>query len=171
MKEQIVHLRFLHNAPRKVRLVANVIKGMPANRAEAHLRLMKRRAAQPIAKLLHAAVSAASQNNMKSDALYVKSVFVNKGPHMKRFLPRARGMATPIHKTMSHVTLILAEGAVRNDEFALVRRRKKTTTPVLPKKQPQKKAADENGRGEWKQARSAGWRTGMIRRIFRRKSV
>src|SRR3990167_8126182 len=108
--QQIAKLNDLHIAPRKVRLIANVIKGLRAQEAESQLIMQNQRAAQPILKLLRSAMANAKNNKkMGLENLVVKSVIVNQGPMLKRFLPRAQGRATPIHKKMSHVTLILEE--------------------------------------------------------------
>ena len=102
-------LRNLHIAPRKVRLVANLIKNMPVNEALAQLLVVTSRSADPVVKLLRSAIANAKNTGMKVDSLVVKTIFVDQGPMMKRSLPRAQGRATPIHKKMSHITLILAE--------------------------------------------------------------
>src|SRR3989344_9692027 len=110
MAKQIAKLKYLHIAPRKVRLVANALRGLPANEAEAQLYLRPQRASKPLLKLLRSAIANA-KNNQKTDPdkLVVESIQVDSGPVLKRFLPRAMGRATPILKRTSHVTLVLKE--------------------------------------------------------------
>lgn len=95
-------------APRKVRLVANLIKGQRVSDAEVALRFAARRPAEPLLKLLRSAVANAKHNsNLDKANLFVKNLTVDKGPTLKRFMPRARGMASPIRKRSSHITLVL----------------------------------------------------------------
>lgn len=97
-------------APRKVRLVAGLIKGKTVARAAIELSFLTKRAAEPFAKLLASAVSNALANSgIKEDNLYIESVTVNKGVTMKRFMPRARGSASRINKRGSHLEIVLKE--------------------------------------------------------------
>ena len=110
MKEYKAHLRYLRVAPRKIRLVAKTIRGKSAKDAETSLKFTAKKTAHPLAKLLHSAVSNAKNNfNVASDKLFVKNITVDKGPVLKRFKPRSKGMANPIHKHTSHITIILSE--------------------------------------------------------------
>lgn len=95
-------------APRKVRLAAGAIKGKSAEEAEAVLEFLPKIAALPLRKLLKSAIANAKHNfNVEKENLMVKNITVDKGPTLKRFMPRARGMAAPIRKRESHVTIIL----------------------------------------------------------------
>ena len=110
MRKASSTLRYLKIAPRKVRSVSNIIKGLPVDEAEAQLLVQPRRASKPLLKLLRSAI--ANAKNKESDSglgWKVGSIRVDQGPMLKRYLPRARGMATPIQKKMSHVTLVLVE--------------------------------------------------------------
>ncbi len=101
-------LSYLHIAPRKVRLVARVIKGMDVARAELELRNLPKRSSGPIGKLLKSAIQNAVHDlNQDASRLYVKEVIVDGGPVMKRQMPRAFGRAAIIRKRMSHVSLTL----------------------------------------------------------------
>jgi large subunit ribosomal protein L22 len=96
-------------APRKVRLIGNLIKGKDAAQALAQLSLLIKRGAKPMHTLLTSAVANARQSaNMAASELFVKSVRVDKGIVLKRSMPRARGRAFPIHKHTSHVAIELA---------------------------------------------------------------
>ena len=96
-------------SPRKVRLVANLIRGKQAERAVELLSLTVKRAADPILNLLNSAIANAKNNFSLAVAdLYVKSLSVDNGPILYRRMPRARGVAYPIRKRTSHVTLVLS---------------------------------------------------------------
>lgn len=109
MKTQMAQLNYLKIAPRKVRLVASVIRGMTVQEAEAQLMLNPKRAAESVLKLLRSAVSNARNNKMDVDKLVVSEIRVDNGPMLKRFMPRAQGRATPIHKIGSHISIALTE--------------------------------------------------------------
>lgn len=103
------HARFIRMSPRKVRLVANLIKGMPASLAETKLPFLRKDAVRPVWKLLKSAIANAAHNaNLAKDQLYVKAITVDQGPTLKRFHPRAFGKAAPIRKRTSHISIILA---------------------------------------------------------------
>jgi large subunit ribosomal protein L22 len=105
---------YLHNyrqAPRKVRLVANLIKGKSVAVADLELKHLAKRAALPMEKLLASAVANAKVAGADVETLMVKDVTVDKGVVMKRHMPRAFGRAAAIHKHSSHVTITLAERA------------------------------------------------------------
>lgn len=104
----VAKLRFLRMSPRKVRLVANLIKGKTAQGAEAQLSFLAKRASRPILKLLRSAMANAEHNfKLNKEALYIKKITVDQGPSLKRWRPRAFGRAAPILKRSSHITLIL----------------------------------------------------------------
>ena len=101
-------LRHLRIAPRKVRVVADLIRGKDAGTALDVLQFTVKKAAEPMRKLLYSAVSNAVENHaMDADALYVQSIHVDQGPTRKRWRPRAMGRATKIQKKTSHITLTL----------------------------------------------------------------
>jgi len=97
-------------SPRKVRLVANLIKGMDVSPAKLQLKFLTKRAARPVEKLLDSAIANA-ENNFSLDRknLYVSSILVGSGTTLKRWLPRAFGRATPIMKRTSRITIVLGE--------------------------------------------------------------
>jgi large subunit ribosomal protein L22 len=103
-------LRYLRIAPRKARLVADLVRGKRIEDAINTLNFCPRRAAQPIAKLLHSAVANADQaGEIDVDTLFVKTITVDEGPTLRRFMPRAMGRATRINKRTSHISVVLAE--------------------------------------------------------------
>ncbi len=102
-------LRYLRIAPRKVRLVADLIRGKSVEQAQTVLKFTIKRAAQPLLKLLNsAAANAKSQESLTSN-LYISKITVDEGPKYKRWMPRARGQAYEIQKKTSHVTIVLSE--------------------------------------------------------------
>jgi len=98
-------LRYLRVAPRKVRLVADHLRGMKVGDALALLKYTPQAAAPHLAKLLRSAVANAEGKGgrVDVDALFVKSLTVDQGPKARRFMPRAMGRATRIDKKTSHV--------------------------------------------------------------------
>lgn len=103
-------LRYLRISPRKVRLVADAIRGEKVGAAIDFLRFSKKGAAKPMAKLLQSAmVNADREKGVDIDNLVVKELRVDAAPSIKRSMPRARGMATPILKRGSHIFLRLEE--------------------------------------------------------------
>lgn len=102
-------LKNYRQSPRKVRLVAGLIKGKRVADAFVHLSAMPKRASGPIAKLLGSAVANAKTAGINEENLVVANVTVNKGIVMKRSMPRARGSASRINKRTSHVLLTLKE--------------------------------------------------------------
>lgn len=102
--------RYVRISPRKARLVVDLIRGKSAEKAVKILSLTPKKSAGIILKLLKSALANASQDeSIDVDILRVKEAYVDQGPTMKRFRPRARGRATRIRKRSSHITLILEE--------------------------------------------------------------
>lgn len=103
-------LKFVRVAPRKARLVADLIRGKGSEEALNLLTFTKKTAAKIIIKLLKSAIANATQKkNVDVDRLYIKKITVDQGPTMKRYQPRALGRATQIRKRTSHITIILDE--------------------------------------------------------------
>ncbi len=102
-------LRFTRIGPRKARLVADLIRGKKSEEALNILAFTPKAAAKLIIKLLKSAIANADQKKIDVDRLYVKTITVDQGPTMKRFMPRALGRATTIRKRTSHITIVLDE--------------------------------------------------------------
>ncbi len=94
-------------SPRKVRLVAALIKGKTVAQALDMLMVTTKRASDPLAKLINSAVANAKNLGVSTENLFIKECTVNQGLTMKRFMPGARGSAFPILKKSSHVKLVL----------------------------------------------------------------
>jgi large subunit ribosomal protein L22 len=102
-------LKNYRQSPRKVRLVAGLIKGKRVPEALIQLDFLVKRAGDPIQKLLLSAVSNAKQMGIENENLFIKEIRVDKGIVMKRMMPRAMGSGSRINKRTSHITLVLAE--------------------------------------------------------------
>jgi len=105
-------LRLLRIAPRKVRIVADLVRGKPVADALATLQFTPKAAALPVAKLIRSAIANAEQHakgNLDVDKLFVRTIMVDQGPTLRRFLARAMGRATRLNKKTSHVTVELGE--------------------------------------------------------------
>lgn len=101
-------LSYLRMSPRKTRLVANLLSGMPAEKAIIQLENMTKISAGPMLKLLRSAIANAKHNyEMKEEGLTLKKIIVNDGPILRRWMPRAMGRATPIRKRSSHIEITL----------------------------------------------------------------
>jgi len=110
--ESKAHLRHLTMAPRKVSVVAALVRGKPVGDALNILRFTKRAAALPVSKLIRSAVANAtdlSKGEVDVDNLYVKTISVDQAQTQRRFQPRAMGRAFRINKKTSHVHVVLAE--------------------------------------------------------------
>ena len=105
-------INYLHIAPRKVRRVVDLIRNKPVDQALALLQFSKEKAAQDLAKLLKSAAANARMTGAKETAgLVISKITVDQGPVFKRFRTKWRGMASPIRKKTSHVTVEFAAGA------------------------------------------------------------
>ncbi len=188
MKTQKAQLNYLMIAPRKVRLIANTLKGMSIAEAQAQLILRPHRAAEALLKLLNSAVANAKNNHqLAATSLKVSGIWVDPAPVLKRSLPRAQGRATSIFKRMSHVTIELSEVASpKAERFTITGPQKKAKVEKKPKakkapaktdakpdiehSRPEKKSAD--AKDTLKSAEQAKQGShGFVKRFFNRKSI
>jgi large subunit ribosomal protein L22 len=101
-------VKYLSRSTRKTRLVTQAIVGKPVEEAAALLRFMPQGAAKDVAKVLKSAAANAENNHdLSPEDLWVVEAIANEGPTIKRFRPRAQGRAFPIHKPMTHVTIVV----------------------------------------------------------------
>jgi large subunit ribosomal protein L22 len=107
-------LKNYHQSPRKVRLVADLIRGKMVSDARAVLSFLPKKSAPMIGKLLDSAVANARQGGFGIDALYIKTITVDKGTVLRRFRPFGRGRSGALHKEMSHIKLELG-AAIHGD--------------------------------------------------------
>ncbi|MBF6605538.1 MAG: 50S ribosomal protein L22 [Chloroflexi bacterium] len=102
--------RYLRGSTRKAGLVTKAIIGRPVGEAAAALRFMPQHAARDIAAVLKSATANAENNhNLSAEDLFVFEAHADEGPTIKRFRPRAQGRAFPIHKPMTHITVVVAD--------------------------------------------------------------
>ena len=127
--------RFVRVTPMKARRVVDLIRGLPAADAQAVLRFAPQDASEPVGKVLDSAIANATNNhNLNPASLVVAEAYVDEGPTMRRFRPRAQGRAFRIRKRTSHITVVLEDLDARE--------------PVAPKKAAAKKAAPKKGADE-----------------------
>ena len=94
--------------PRKVRLVIDLVRGLPVKQALGILDNLNRAASEPVMKLIKSAAANATNNfGMDEDALYIAQIYANDGLRMKRYLPRAKGSASGLVKRSSHITVVV----------------------------------------------------------------
>jgi large subunit ribosomal protein L22 len=102
--------KYIRIAPRKVRLVVDLIRGKKVNEAFAILKFTPKAASPVVEKVLKSAIANAEHNyNMDIDSLYITEAYVDQGPTLKRFRPRSQGRAYSIMKRTSHITLVVGE--------------------------------------------------------------
>lgn len=102
--------RFVRITPRKLRLIADMIRGESVAKAITTLKFTNKRGAKLLYKTLMSAVANAEhRGTVNVDSLFVKKVLVDGAPMLKRFLPRAMGRATMVRKRMSHLNIVLDE--------------------------------------------------------------
>jgi large subunit ribosomal protein L22 len=163
-------LNGLRMAPRKMRAVGNMIKGKNVAEALNQLENMIKRAGDPYVKLVRSAIANAENTyDMVSDNLYIKSLVVDEGVKLRRWLPRAQGRATEIQKKTSRITLILDERVAGMKRQAPAARKSK------------KGEAPEHVHDEVKEAKTdkkpqikteiGAKKEGIVKKMFNRKSV
>ncbi len=105
--------RYVRVTPRKARRVVDLIRGMPADQAQAALSFAPQSASEPVGKVLASAIAnAAHARQVDAGSLVVRAAWVDEGPTLKRFRPRAQGRGYRINKRTSHITVIVSdEGA------------------------------------------------------------
>lgn len=173
----VAKLNHLRMSPRKVRMVADAVRGMDADDAEVHLGRLPKRAAVPLQKLLKSAIANAEHNFQKNrSVLFIQSLTVDKGPVVKRYRPRAFGRAADIHKHTSHITLVMGERVAQNKKrFTIKTREKSVDTHTLEGMSDNKRKKDsEFSPKDHKKGSYASTRKKFIdmgRRFFQRKSV
>ena len=106
-------LKYVRQSPYKIRFVADLIRGKKVDDAINILSSTNKKASKFLLKLLNSAVSNINyiddNSNFEQSDLYVKTIFVDGGPMLKRFRPAAMGRATPIRKRMSHITVVIED--------------------------------------------------------------
>ncbi|MBU0508698.1 50S ribosomal protein L22 [bacterium] len=128
--------KYLHVTPRKMRLVADLVRGKSVNDAIGLLKFTHRSAALPTLKAIQSAVAnivnSDEARNVNPDELVVTRIFVDEGPAYRRFLPRAMGRATLIRKRMSHLTVHIGLPQIEDVEEAEESPVEETASPEKP---------------------------------------
>lgn len=170
IKAELNHLRI---SPRKVRMVANVIKGMETDRALFELQNLVRRASMPLTKLLQSALANARHNFHIDEQMVVRDIRVDGGPVQKRMRPRAFGRAATIRKRTSHVRLVLDI----KDSSGTIRKKRASSVPLLRDvARPEDAKYEASAKEQFdihapsNSSRNKNTRN-FVRRIFRRKVV
>jgi large subunit ribosomal protein L22 len=108
--------RYVRVTPRKARRVVDLIRGMPADEAQAVLSFAPQSASDPVGKVLASAIANAGQSQqVDAGSLVVSRAWVDEGPTLKRFRPRAQGRGYRINKRTSHITVIVSDEAGASD--------------------------------------------------------
>ena len=110
VKEARATLKFARISARKVKIVADLIRGKDVDEALAIMKFTPKASSEVLQKLLKSAIANAENNHeMKHENLYVAEIFANQGPTLKRIRPAAKGSAVRIRKRTSHITIVLKE--------------------------------------------------------------
>ncbi len=103
-------LKFARISPRKVKIVADMLRGKDVQEALAIIKFTPKAGSEVLEKLLKSAIANAENNHeMKSENLYIAEIYANQGPTLKRIRPAAKGSAVRIRKRTSHITIVLRE--------------------------------------------------------------
>lgn len=191
IKAKVKHVKI---SPRKMRLVATLVRGAKVGEALNQLSFSSKNAAKPVEKLVKSAIANAENSyDLEKDNLFIKEIIVNEGQTLHRWAPKARGRATPIRKRTSHVDIVLAELVDSGDKKA---KNQKIDKPMKLGEKPkedegvkiadkqEKKAkspagvneteagiVDPRGEGKGKHTKIEGKnQKGFVSKMFRRKS-
>ena len=176
----VARLNYLRIAPRKTRLVVDLIRGKSVEEAQTILNFTIKKGAYPILKLLNSAVANAKNNfQLDKSNLYISKITVDEGPKFKRWRARARGRAAEILKRTSHLTLYLEE-IVKKPKKEKAKKAKETKKaepevkgPVSETQEPREEIVVSKPEKPKLKPRTQIFKPktgGVIRRIFRRKS-
>lgn len=173
-------LRYLRIAPRKVRLVADLIRGKKVEEAQTILKFTTKKATKSLLKLLKSAIANAKNNfHLEESNLYISKIIVDGGSKYKRWFPRARGQASEIQKKTSHLTIVLDEITKKPQRIKKVKKVEKTrpkpikgVEKVSKIEKPLKEGKPLTGRAKLRPEKEAPKPKAEkgIKRIFRRKA-
>jgi len=185
-------LNNLRTSAKKVRLVADLVRGEKTDKAVDLLNFSRKQAAGPVIKLIHSAVANAENNfELAKDNLFIKEIFVNEGVTMKRWMPKAHGRATPIRKRSCHINLVLGElvdsgrkeaKKLKIEEPVRIGGLPKGEGSVKVKEEAETEAKDTEEKGKKSEAThgaegrhghaklEGGHKKGFVNKLFQRKS-
>ncbi len=161
-------LKHLHIAPRKAKLVVNLIRGLDVSDAEDQLRFLNKKSSDLVLKLLLSVASNAVHNfNMEKDNLFVLKIFVNEAPTLKRFRPRAFGRAYTIRRRTSHIEIELEE-KIKGKKAKKIKKQE-----IKAEEKQEKKVSKEKGWDKNKDQKRGifGRKSGKSNKIFQRKAM
>ncbi|OGN28005.1 MAG: 50S ribosomal protein L22 [Candidatus Yanofskybacteria bacterium RIFCSPLOWO2_01_FULL_49_17] len=165
VKAQLMNARL---APRKVRLIVNLVKGKNAQAALEQLAFVIRRPAEPIAKLIKSAIANATNNfNMVASNLYIKDFYVDEGVKLKRYRPAGFGRTREVHKKTSNIHLILAEKVPGLKSEAVKKKEEKHEHKI----DVQIKSKTDKPEIKTELGKKDKTRGGFMRKMFQRKSI
>ena len=185
--------KFIRMSPRKVRLVADLVRGAEVNKAINQLRFANKLAAQPIIKLINSAIANAANNfELDKNNLFIKEIRIDEGTKLKRWMPKARGRATPILKRTSHINIILSElvdsgkkeakkqkieapiklgTKPKEDEGVKIKEKGEKKVSAEEQEEKGKVITDPRMEGRHGHAKiEGGTNSGFVKKMFRRKS-
>ncbi len=168
-------LKNLRIAPRKVRLVAGLLRGMDVQHARHQLNAVVKKSSHPMAKLLDSAVANATNNfNLEETNLFIKEVHVDEGPKLKRFRPKGFGRTSPLEKKTSHIRITLEEKIAG----LKAKKSKKKEEPTHDISETMEEVAPKQGKFETKPEikKEIGKKSGQsvfpdVKKMFRRKVI
>ena len=150
VKEVKAFARYIDVSPRKLRLVANLIRKTPVDAALEQLRFSSKKASIPLSKAINSAVANAVHNfNLNKDDLFVKAVTIDQGPVSKRYAPRAQGRAFVERKRTSHINVTL-------ESRARTSKKRRSIFSIRPQFTAQQKTEDKQERATQIEPRAAG---------------
>ena len=150
--------KWVRTAPRKVKLVAEALRGMPVSEALTYCKFIPKASARDVAKVIRSAQANAEHNfNLAKDDLVVKDIRVEEGPTLKRARPRAMGRYFSIFKRTSHITAVVEDrpGAVRRRPVAPPRAARPAPAPAAPAAAPEADAPPPSRGGAARQPSAA----------------
>lgn len=178
------HLRHVRVAPRKMRKVADLVRGMSASEAEAQLSLLTRRGSDFILKSLRSAIANGENNHdMDRNKMIIKEIKIDEGRKIKRLFPRAFGRGDIKEKKMSHITIILEEGKTSgSSRFIMPSKDKKANKETDTKKSENKdknidtdtveqKKEDTSKKAFQDNVAPKKEKSSFANKVFRRKSI
>ena len=132
--EVMAKAKYIRRTPRKARLLADAVRGMPVSEAIAYLEFSPRHAALDVAKVIRSAAANAEHNfNLNREDLVVKALMVDEGPTMKRIRPVSRGMAHQYFHRTCHITAVVEDREEAAPAARAPRATPPTTTPRTPR--------------------------------------
>lgn len=171
-----VKTKFIRMSSKKLRLVANLIRGAQVDIALNQLKFANKKAAEPIAKLLNSAIASAVHDyEMDKHNLLVKEIRIDEGGMLKRWTPKAHGSATPIRKRLSHINLSVSE---LKDTGITAAKKKEVDAPISLEEMVKEgdKAAKSDKTKEVKKdsgkdmKKDGMGKKGFVNKMFQRKS-